>query len=42
MKKQFAQPQMFLQKCSYGNVDCLIDNPAEQVWKKAEIFSLND
>ena len=42
IKKRFFQKQSFLQKCSYGNVYCLLDNPAEQVRKKPENFALND
>ena len=33
-----SQNQIFLQKCSYVNVDCPIDNPAEQARKKPKTF----
>ena len=41
-KKILFLKQMFLQKCSYGNVDCLIDNRSEQVSERGENFSLKE
>ena len=38
LKKHFYQNQIFLQKCSYVNVVCPIDNPAEQARKKPKTF----
>ena len=36
MKKRFFQKQRFPQRCSYGNVYCLIEYPVEQIRKKSK------